>query len=158
MRQLEFGAVICLVVVIAFASFAYGGSNFKAKLSGAQEVPPVVTDTTGKAHFHIKSAETAIRFRLDIKDAVGALGAAGAHLHCAPAGFNGPVVAFLAASVPGGFDGKVQIRATLTGANIINPACGVTIADLVQAMRDGDVYVNVHSPAHPGGVIRGQVE
>jgi hypothetical protein len=67
-------------------------------------------------------------------------------------------VAFLAAEVSGGFDGKVSIEATLTAANITNPACGATIADLVQSMRDGKTYLNAHSPAFPGGEIRGQIE
>lgn len=85
------------------------------------------------------------------------LGVAGAHIHCAPAGANGPVVAFLAAPVPGGFDGKVDVGATLTNANIINPACGATVAELLDAMAAGDTYVNVHSPAFPGGEVRGQI-
>jgi hypothetical protein len=60
--------------------------------------------------------------------------------------------------VNGGFDGKVQIQATLMDANIVNTACGATIADLVQSMRDGNTYVNAHSPAFTGGEIRGQIE
>jgi hypothetical protein len=30
--------------------------------------------------------------------------------------------------------------------------------ELVGSMLDGNVYLNVHSTAHPGGVIRGQVQ
>ncbi len=98
-----------------------------------------------------------IEFKLDIRNADGILGAAGAHIHCAPGGANGPVVAFLAGVVPGGFDGKVKLDATLTAANIVNPACGADIALLAESMRAGDTYVNVHSIDFPGGEVRGQI-
>ena len=45
-----------------------------------------------------------------------------------------------------------------TNANIVNTACGVTLADIFQQARAGNVYVNVHSVAHPAGVARGQLE
>jgi len=132
--------------------------EFKAVLKGANEVPPVTTDASGKAEFEVNRDQTKIKFELTIRNATNILGAAGAHIHCAPAGQNGDVVAFLAGPVGGGFDGKVELEATLTAANITNPACGATIADLVQSMRDGNTYVNAHSPAFPGGEIRGQIE
>ena len=132
--------------------------EFKADLTGAEEVPPVDTDTTGEAEFEVNWAQTEIEFELEVEDGVDILAKPGAHIHCAPAGENGPIVAFLASDVPGGFDGEVEIKATLTDANIVNDACGTTIAALVQSMRDGNTYVNVHSAANPGGEIRGQIE
>ncbi|NIR51495.1 CHRD domain-containing protein [candidate division KSB1 bacterium] len=130
--------------------------EFKVVLSGDQEVPPVTTTTTGEAKFEVNSAQTRIKFELEIKDAVDILAVAGAHIHCAPANQNGPIVAFLAGEVPGGFDGEVEIEGTLTDANITDDACGATIADLVQSMKDGNAYVNVHSAANPAGEVRGQ--
>jgi hypothetical protein len=132
--------------------------EFKAVLNGANESTPVVTDATGKAEFEVNRDQTKIKFELKFRNATDILSAAGAHIHCAPEGVDGPIVAFLAGSVNGGFDGKVEIEATLTAANITNPVCGATIADLVQSMRDGNTYVNAHSTAHPGGEIRGQIK
>jgi hypothetical protein len=44
------------------------------------------------------------------------------------------------------------------------PAAGSTcphvinnLRDLANAIRQGDAYVNVHTVAHPGGEIRGQL-
>jgi len=152
------------VTIIAVAGLALsllvgagGDRSFKADLSGAEEVPSVATDSSGRATFHVNKDETEIRFKLKIKNADDIFGAAGSHIHCGPAGANGPVVAFLAAPVPGGFDGTVEVKATLTDANIINPACGATIAELVDAMEAGGTYVNAHSSAHPGGEVRGQI-
>ena len=132
--------------------------EFKAVLAGANEVPAVVTAASGKAEFEVNRDQTKIKFELKIRNATNILGAAGAHIHCAEEGVNGPVVVFLAGPVGGGFDGKVEIEATLTDANIVNTACGATIAALVQSMMDGNTYVNAHSPAFPGGEIRGQIE
>jgi|SRR3972149_11049078 len=133
--------------------------EFKAVLTGANEVPPVQTDATGKAEFEVNRDQTKIKFELKIRNATDILSAAGAHIHCGEEDVNGPVVAFLAGSVNGGFDGKVEIEATLTDANVIaGSACGTTVAGLVEAMRAGNTYVNAHSPAHPTGEIRGQIE
>ncbi len=152
---------VLLVATLSMAgtlAFADDELEFKAELSGAQEVPPVVTDTTGEAEFEVNKDWTRIDFKLEIEDGVGILGAAGAHIHCAPEGQNGPVVAFLAGMVPGGFNGEVEIEATLTDANInFNAGCGATIAELVDSMLAGATYVNVHSAANPSGEIRGQI-
>ncbi len=157
MRRITVAIAIAVMSMALVAAGNGSGRNFTATLSGDQEVPPVLTDTSGKANFHANKAETEIRFRLSLKRADGVLGAAGAHIHCAPAGVNGPVVAFLAGVVPGGLDGKVDIRATLTVDNIVNPACGATVSDLLDAMQAGDTYVNVHSGPISSGVVRGQI-
>jgi CHRD domain len=85
-----------------------------------------------------------------------------AHLHCAPAGVNGPVIVFLAGFRPEGWDvdGRWISNATITDANVIltTTLCGATLAQVFKAARDGNVYVNVHSVANPAGVVRGQLE
>lgn len=154
-RILSFAFVALLAVAVVQAQ--EGVLVLRADLSGAEEVPPHPSDASGTAKFKVNQARTAIEFTLDLKNGTDILGVAGAHLHCAPAGLNGPVVVFLAGSLPGGFDGDVQIRGTLNQGNIVGPACGATLAELVDSMRAGNVYVNVHSVANPGGEIRGQV-
>lgn len=149
---------IALLMSIPLQLYAGNAFNFQVFLSGDNEVPPVVTDTSGTAIFHVNNSLTEINFKLDIRDADNVLGAAGAHLHCAPAGANGPVVVFLAGSFPPGYDGDLQLRGTLNDGSFVNSACGTNIAELVDSMLDGNVYLNVHSTAVPSGVIRGQVQ
>ena len=138
---------------IAFA----GGLVFHADLSGAEEVPPIVSATSGTAKFRVDPGLTKIVADLDIRNGTDILAIAGAHIHCAPAGSNGPVSAFLAGAVPGGFDGNISLRVTIDEDNIINIACGATVAELVASFASGDAYVNVHSAANPGGEVRGQI-
>lgn len=151
-------SILALTLLLACPLQAGNAVNFNVRLSGDNEVPPVMTDTSGTAIVHVDSSLSEIRLKLDVRNADAVLGAAGAHFHCAPAGQNGPVVAFVAGSFPPGYTGDFQIRATLTDASIINPACGANIMELVDSMLDGNVYLNVHSTSNPGGVIRGQVE
>lgn len=158
MKKLATFTALAAICTVTSTAYGTGALNFRVPLSGDEEVPPVATDTTGMALLRVDREQTEIRYRLTIRDATDILAVAGAHLHCAPAGQNGPVVAFLAGQSAGGYDGTVEMRATLTDANITNVACGATVAELVQSMLAGQVYVNVHSTANPGGEVRGQVE
>ena len=152
-----FAAMSVLLTALVYAGVANAQELFKATLTGDQEVPPVTTDTTGKAFLTLNKAETEIEFDLHVNNGVGITQS---HIHCAQVGVNGPVVAFLAGFHAAGLevDGKWVGNATITDASIVNPACGTTVAALAASMRNGNTYVNVHSVAHPPGVIRGQIE
>lgn len=151
-------SMVVLALLLAPGGAIAGGQKFTATLSGAEEVPvPVMTETTGEANFRVSKDLTRIDFDLDIEDGVRILAGPGGHLHCAPFGQNGPVVAFLAAGLPVGFDGDVEIEASLDDGSIVNDACGATIAELVESMNLGLVYVNLHSARNPAGEVRGQV-
>ena len=155
---MKYISVLVLTLLIAGPLQAGNAINFNVSLSGDNEATPVATDTSGTAILHVDRNLSEIRLKLSVRNGDAVLGAAGAHFHCAPAGENGPVVAFVAGSFPPGYDGDFELRATLTDDSIINPACGATIMELVGSMLDGNVYLNVHSTDHPGGVIRGQVQ
>ena len=151
-------ATLFFTLILSSPLMAAKAVNFNVSMSGANEVPPNTSTTTGTAQFHANQNLTEIDFRIDVKNAEDILGLAGAHLHCAAAGVNGPVVAFLAGPFTPGFDGALELRGTLNDQSIINTTCGATILALVESMVNGNVYVNMHSTALPGGVIRGQVQ
>ena len=153
-RIVTAAAVLSLIWLCAGTSAA--DELFKATLSGDEEVPPVSTDTSGRAFLRLNNSETAIEFQLHVSDGIGITQS---HIHCAPAGVPGPIVVFLAGLHAAGLDvdGKWISSASFTDASIVNTACGATIAELAEAMRAGDTYVNVHSLEVPSGVVRGQI-
>lgn len=162
MRKKLFALVIAAgLSSTALASSASAGGNgaviLRADLSGNEEVPPVETDTSGTAKFRVNPNSDEINFQLKVKNGVDLLAVAGAHIHCAPAGMNGPVVAFLAQPTPGGVDGKLKVSGSIGDDDIINDACGATVDELVDSMEAGQAYVNVHSSANPAGEVRGQI-
>ena len=163
------GATVLLVLFLAVSSTAIGATDedlrFEAKLNGAQQVPSVDTDTTGKVEVRFDEGHTSAEIRLKLRDGVAVTKA---HLHCARAGQNGPVVVFVFGFVPGGFnvDGELA-EFTLTDANIAavgadcRPTTGLptnSIADLADAMFGDNIYVDVHSVSSPYGEIRGQLK
>jgi hypothetical protein len=143
--------VAALVAALSAATPAVAAeARFSATLSGADEVPAVMTAGSGEAEF--ESDGTSVTFELEWEE-LNAPAVAG-HIHCGVRGANGPVGVNL---LPGPGDAEGKVTASFTAPNPGN-ACGWTdLADVLDAMAAGGAYVNVHSTAHPGGEIRGQV-
>ena len=151
MRKLVVIAAV-LAAPLALASPAFGDDElkFETDLSGAQEVPPVVTEGVGEAKF--ESDGMSVDYELKWDDLTTP--AFAAHIHCGTTGVNGPVGVTLFAGA-GGTEGEV--RAAFSAPNPGN-ACGwQDLSDVLGAMATGGAYVNVHTQQHPGGEIRGQV-
>lgn len=140
--------------------------NFVAVLSGAQEVPPNDSAARGQTKFQLSQDGTALHYRLVVANIENVTQA---HIHCAAAGVNGPVVAFLypeappAELIPGRTDG-VLAEGTITAEDVIprpdSAECpgGVSgLNDLLGKIRSEDAYANVHTSQYPGGEIRGQI-
>jgi hypothetical protein len=145
--------------VLALASPASAGDrNFVAHLSGRDEVPSNESLAQGQAIFHLSADGTQLDYTLiaaNIDNVVFA------HIHLAPAGVNGPVVAFLFGPVAAGggrFSG-VLAQGTLTEDDLIGPLAGREFTALVDAMLAGNIYVNVHTDdgVAPGGTCAGDL-
>src|SRR5919106_5040933 len=118
-------------------------NHFIAKLDGTQEVPPRTTYAVGQASFRIRD-ETQLDFtltKLNVKNFVAV------HIHCAPAGENGPVgVTLFGPIAPGG--GPVEwtlIQGTITAPDADNGCGWIDLAAVVEALRSGNTYVNLHT-------------
>ena len=46
---------------------------------------------------------------------------------------------------------------TINNSDLKGPLSGKNISDLINLMKSGNAYVNVHSESHPDGEIRGQI-
>jgi glucose/arabinose dehydrogenase len=133
-----------------------GGDEFAAELTGSQEVPPVDTGASGVARFVLNDNGT-LSFELvatgPINDAMVA------HIHLGARGQNGPVVVFLYGPSAGeDFQAGDLISAGVIDDSDVMPRDGFvpTVANLVERLRQGRAYANLHTMANPGGEIRGQ--
>lgn len=109
-----------------------------ATLSGAAEVPPTNSAGTGTLVATLDKSSGMLNWRLSYSGLTGPASAAHFHGPALPGANAGVVVPIPLAMTP------AEGHATLTPAQV---------ADLTA----GKWYVNVHTAAHPGGEIRGQV-
>ena len=143
------------------------GVEFSAKLFGANEVPARTTDAVGKALFRLSADGTELSYKLIVDDINNVVAS---HIHIGLEGVNGPVVLFLAGPLAagGGPSSGILSQGTATAANLVGPLAGQSLSVLVESMRNGGAYVNVHTndgvdPQNtgagdfPGGEIRGQI-
>lgn len=111
------------------------GSN--VVLDGRHEMPAVSTSATGRGTITIlmdRSVSGSV--------VTSGIAATAAHIHMAPAGQNGPVI----------------VPLTKTGDNVWSVPAGIRLTDAqYEQFKQGNLYVNVHSAAHPNGEIRGQL-
>ncbi len=169
-RYVIVGIVVAFIAVsvTAFGSGndTRGGLKFRAALSGAQEVTDpsggVITNGEGRIRAKFDKALTKVEVKLRVEDSAGVFDRA--HFHCGRAGQNGPVAFGLVAPGPLAFDGDRVVgeltNADFTGADCL-PAIGRpvnNIAALAFAMKDGLIYINVHSTAFLPGEVRGQMQ
>ena len=117
-------------------------------LSGAEENPPVTTNATGTFQFRLDGQS--LSWRLQVSGNGETLTAA--HLHQAARGVNGPVVVALFTGNRASADVSGQVQA----GDLSGPLAG-NLQGFVDALRAGNIYVNVHSASQPGGVVRAQV-
>jgi hypothetical protein len=155
-----------LCAVAALLAFNCGGSSapgpqtvFTTTLNGANETPPPGNSSvsTGTATFTLDGGTMA--WTASSAPLAGRL--SGFHIHLGDAGVAGPVVVTLTGSlvqaVDKGTDGGGSFTAPDTTAKNADGGA-MSFDDLVEAMRTGHTYVNMHdTPSYGGGEIRGQL-
>ena len=162
MKRRSVLAVATLVAALSLA--ATGGAVgtpavHVAPLSGAEEVPAVDTNARGVGVVKVSADGESLSYKLIVANIENVLQA---HIHVGAVGQNGPVVAFLyppgppPVLIPGRSDG-VLATGTITAANLVGPLMGEPFDALVDEIRAGNTYVNVHTTQFPGGEIRGQL-
>jgi len=145
----------------------------EADLNGFQEVPPFSTAATGKFRAQIDPTGNTVAFELSYQALEG--NAQEAHIHFGQPGVNGGVSVFLCSNMPNPPPSGVAsppgaqscptpsgtVTGTIQASDVLGPtAQGIAaaeIAKLLEAIRAGIAYVNVHSTKAPNGEIRGQI-
>lgn len=134
--------------------------SFTANLTPEQEMASSTSTGSGSGVFNVTSDTNLISYSVTVSNLTSPISAA--HLHCAPVGQTGQVIVpLMIASTT-----DTQTSATLSGSIMesdILPAamsCNPnikTLPQLIQAMREGQIYVNVHTQKYPMGEVRGQL-
>lgn len=122
-----------------------------ATLSGANEVP--ARTSAGSGQFSAVVNGTSLVYTLRVSDLTNVTLA---HIHTGVAGVNGGVIVDLFLGPPIATTGSNLILAsgTITQAEI--KTAGVTFQQLLDGLRIGGFYINVHTQTFPGGELRGQ--
>jgi CHRD domain len=138
--------ILSNIVMVQQSVYAQQQSSqtFTAKLSGKDEVPPVNTQATGTAQFQLSSDGKEINYDLTTTNLNGFMMA---HIHQGKSGENGPPI-----TTP------LQMgKGKITSSDLQGSLAGKQISDLVDLMKNGGAYVNVHTNQNQNGEIRGQI-
>jgi hypothetical protein len=111
------------------------------ELSGAQEVPSVATTASGDGYALINTEDFSVEL---VALTEGVENATMAHIHTGRVGENGGVLVDLQ-------------QVTSEPGKWVTPAETVINAEILAVLASGGHYVNVHTPAHPAGELRGQI-
>ncbi|MFO1408648.1 MAG: CHRD domain-containing protein [Steroidobacteraceae bacterium] len=156
---------------IALASLGARAEELKfvASLNGAAQLPePTGSKATGECTLVVHDGDKKISYTLSVTNLENP---SGADIHLGSTSMNGPSVVKLfpvhgAAAKKGPYTG-VLAEGTITASDLAGPMQGSPLADLVDELKGGNAYVNVHTndgvdPPNSGpgdfrlGEIRGQ--
>ena len=139
-------SIVAMVAVLALAACAGmrdkmpdwmpGSGAMKVNLTGGEEVPPAKSDGKGTGSFRVAEDGT-------ISGSVTTEGVKGtmAHIHQGAKGQNGPVI----------------VPLTKSGDTYTVPEGRKLTAAQLDALKAGNLYVNVHSDRYKGGEVRAQL-
>lgn len=170
MKKINNYLILPVVLVLALAQFTpvsagdSDGKNerdkvFVTQLSGDSEVNKKDTDARGTMKMRFRDNEDRMEFALEVENIRDVKAA---HLHLGKAGMNGPVIAWVFPSSPperlivGEFDGVLG-RGDIRSGDLVGPMSGKSLEDLANEIKNGNVFVNVHTNNNPDGEIRGQL-
>lgn len=139
-----------------------------ADLVGTQEVPIVSTAANGHFHAVVDTVMNTITWTLRYEGLEGTV--TQAHVHIGQRNVNGGISFFMCSNLttpapPAGTAAcpapSGELSGVITPENIIGPTGqgipAAAFAEVVENIRDGLSYANVHTTVAPGGEIRGQL-
>jgi hypothetical protein len=165
------------LVVIAGTTVVMTDNGFKRSirevLTGSEEVPIVLTGGRGTFTATINREGTELEYKLTYSGLEA--DATQAHIHIGQPRINGGISVFLCANTPPITPPPApasvpppcplregEVEGVLSAEDVIGPASqGVVAGDfdrLLQAIRSGNTYANVHTVRSPGGEIRSQLD
>jgi hypothetical protein len=170
--------VMVLLVTLGTQSVAQtglGNKLFKADLTGNEEPPAVSSTGSGEFKAIVSPDETSLDYQISYANLEGEVRQA--HIHFGQKGVNGGISIWLcetatnpspSASTPACTNPMDPLdthsgmaTGTVTALEVIGPAgqgiAAGEFAEILNAIRQGLAYANVHSSRNPGGEVRGQI-
>ena len=167
---------ITWAMVTLLASSSYAQKTFTAHLAGVHETPIVVSTGTGHATLTISDDEKSIKYELSYSGLEGNTVPAGkvlfAHVHVGRRTVVGGVAVFFcgggnttatqtacptSGTVAGTWTPVDVVGPTTQGVDPANQGADEAFARLVNSIKSGLSYANVHTTRSAGGEIRGQL-
>lgn len=162
-------ALAFVITAFAFVALPARADILFAGPNGFDEVPTTSSPARSDFRARLNKHETEIDYRLSYSGFPTAV--TQAHIHLGRTAIAGGVVVFLCsnlgnapAGTPACPTNEGTVTGTLTAANVVGGATGQGIAagefaKVVDAIRAGATYVNIHTVEHPAtGEIRDQIK
>ena len=149
--------VISLVTLFGTTIFSTNiqAAKFTASMSGDQVAPPTESSMNGTASFRTTSFDTVIKYKIKVS---GSSDVTSADIHLGERGKNGEtVVDLLKDSKKNGIRQGTSIRGNITSSDLTGSFEGKVLTDLILVMKNGTTYINIDTPYHENGEIRGQI-
>ena len=136
-RILALAAALVLASCSSMPDWMPGSGAIKVNLTGAEEVPAANSSGSGSGSFRVADDGT-ITGSVTTKDVKGTM----AHIHQGAKGANGPVI----------------VPLDKNGDTYTVPAGRKLTSAQMDALKKGQLYVNVHSDRYKGGEVRAQLQ
>jgi hypothetical protein len=158
MKRLSLSIALTVFALLALVGGVFAAqNNFRGHLSGGAIVPlQSETLAQGQALFKLSEDGQSISYKLNVANIDHVFMA---HIHqFAGVGQNGPIIVWLYPSPtpgPGAPTGRVDgtlVEGTFGPDDLVG---GFTWDQLLDMLRSGDTYVNVHTSENPAGEING---
>lgn len=131
-------AVVATSVLLAAGVGLASAATVRVRLTGSHEMPPVKTMARGSGVIEV-AADGSVSGKIETHGVKGTM----AHIHEGAPGKDGPPI--------------IDLKAGPHGTWVV-PAGSKLSPHQYKEFLAGGLYVNVHSAAHPGGEIRGQLK
>jgi hypothetical protein len=172
MKKLAFFVLMVLCFSVAMVAAGDGDNNtFNATLRGINETPgPVATQATGSFHATLSADGTSLSYTVTYNNLNAPV--TQSHIHFGLSKEGGGIMIWLCQTTlnpaPPGDNGVPMcpdsgaVSGKATAANVVGPngqgiTPGMDFNKVIQAMREGAAYANVHSTRSPCGEIRGPI-
>jgi len=150
-----FAILIISLLVFSLALNPVNASeqDLSTPLDGTQEIPSNNSSATGLASFKENDGNS-VWYEINL---TGLNKVMEAHLHLGKIGTNGDPIVMLFNNGPTGPINGTLVSDKFSADDFLGPLSGMSITDIVDKMKSGEIYVNIHTGSFPDGELRGQI-